>query len=180
MVEQTTTFDKLPAVAGLKQHFASVTSGTHLRELLGQESRNTHLRVPLVTNGKEDCIFDFTHAKIDAEGFEKLLKVADDSKLSEKISSMFNGVKINNTEKRSVLHVALRMNETESLVVDETEGDVVKNVHGVLKRINEFSKKIRLGEQRGYSGKLLKNTLAIGIGGSYLGPEFVFEALKTD
>jgi len=93
---------------------------------------------------------------------------------------MFNGVKINNTEKRSVLHVALRMNETESLVVDETEGDVVKNVHGVLKRINEFSKKIRLGEQRGYSGKLLKNTLAIGIGGSYLGPEFVFEALKTD
>ena len=93
---------------------------------------------------------------------------------------MFNGVKINNTEKRSVLHVALRMNETESLVVDETEGDVVKNVHGVLKRINEFSKKIRLGEQRGYSGKQLKNTLAIGIGGSYLGPEFVFEALKTD
>ena len=94
---------------------------------------------------------------------------------------MFKGEKINNTEKRSVLHVALRMRESESLVVPESdEGDAVKNVHAVLKRIHEFSQKIRSGEAKGYSGKDLKNTLIIGIGGSYLGPEFVFEALRTD
>ena len=94
---------------------------------------------------------------------------------------MFTGVKINNTEKRSVLHVALRMREDESLVVpDSQEGDAVKNVHAVLKRIHEFSEKIRTGQVKGYSGKDLKNTIVIGIGGSYLGPEFVFEALRTD
>jgi len=94
---------------------------------------------------------------------------------------MFRGDKINNTEKRSVLHVALRMREDESLVVPESdEGDAVKNVHAVLKRIHEFSEKVRVGALKGYSGHVLKNTLVIGIGGSYLGPEFVFEALKTD
>ena len=91
---------------------------------------------------------------------------------------MFRGEKLNNTEKRSVLHVALRMQETESLVLEE--GDVVKNVHAVLKRIEEFSLKVRDNQVKGYSGKSLVNTLVIGIGGSYLGPEFVFEALRTD
>jgi glucose-6-phosphate isomerase len=69
---------------------------------------------------------------------------------------MFKGEKINNTEKRSVLHVALRMRESESLVVpDSDEGDAVKNVHAVLKRISEFSHKVRSGEAKGYSGKSL-------------------------
>jgi glucose-6-phosphate isomerase len=73
------------------------------------------------------------------------------------------------------------MNEDESLIVpDSTEGDAVKNVHAVLKRINAFSDEVRSGAFKGYSGKTLTNTLVIGIGGSYLGPEFVFEALKTD
>ena len=118
---------------------------------------------------------------MDSEGFKGLIKVAEEAKLFEKIESMFTGLKINNTEKRSVLHVALRMNEDESLVVPESdEGDAVKNVHAVLKRINDFSEKIRTGQLKGYSGLALKNTLVIGIGGSYLGPEFVFEALRTD
>jgi glucose-6-phosphate isomerase len=94
---------------------------------------------------------------------------------------MFQGQKINNTEKRSVLHVALRMREDESLTVPESdEGDVVKKVHEVLRRIKEFSNKVRNQEIKGYSGKALKNIISIGIGGSYLGPEFVFEALRTD
>lgn len=115
------------------------------------------------------------------EGFEALVKVAEESKLAEKIEAMFSGQKINNTEKRSVLHVALRMSEEQSLIVPESEeGDAVKNVHSVLKRIKEFSEKIRTGQLKGYSGRVLKNTLVIGIGGSYLGPEFVFEALRTD
>ena len=98
--------------------------------------------------------------------------------MNEKIEAMFRGEKLNNTEKRSVLHVALRMQESESLVLEE--GDVVKNVHAVLKRIEEFSLKVRDNQVKGYSGKPLVNTLVIGIGGSYLGPEFVFEALRTD
>ena len=73
---------------------------------------------------------DFTHAKIDADGFSKLLAVAEETKIFEKIEGMFSGQKINNTEKRSVLHVALRMMEGETLVVPESsEGDAVKNVH---------------------------------------------------
>lgn len=92
---------------------------------------------------------------------------------------MFAGQKINNTENRSVLHVALRMRADESLVVEgSSEGDVVKNVHEVLNRMHQFSEKVRSGQVKGYSGKDLVNTLVIGIGGSYLGPEFVFEALR--
>lgn len=95
---------------------------------------------------------------------------------------MFRGEQLNPTEKRAVLHVALRMKETESLVVPglEKEGDAVKNVHDVLKRIQAFSEEVRKGNVKGYSGKVLKNTLIIGIGGSYLGPEFVFEAMRED
>ena len=123
-------------------------------------------------------ILDFTHSKIDQQGYSKLLELAEEVKLNEKIEAMFRGEKLNNTEKRSVLHVALRMQETESLVLEE--GDVVKNVHAVLNRIEEFSFKVRDNQVKGYSGKSLVNTLVIGIGGSYLGPEFVFEALRTD
>ncbi len=174
---ESSTFDKLPSVQGLKQHYENFTQKTHLKELLKDESRNTKLRV----EHGDNLIFDATHCKIDGDGFAGLVKIAEDTKLFDKIEAMFTGQKINNTEKRSVLHVALRMNEDESLIVpDSDEGDAVKNVHAVLKRIHEFSEKIRTNELKGYSGKALKNTLVIGIGGSYLGPEFVFEALRTD
>ena len=89
---------------------------------------------------------DFSHAKIDKEGFSKLMAVAEEAKDFEKIEAMFGGHKINNTEKRSVLHVALRMREDETLVVPNSdEGDAVKNVHSVLKRIDDFSQKVRSG-----------------------------------
>ena len=89
---------------------------------------------------------DFSHAKIDKEGFSKLMAVAEEAKFFEKIEAMFGGHKINNTEKRSVLHVALRMREDETLVVlNSDEGDAVKNVHSVLKRIDDFSQKVRSG-----------------------------------
>lgn len=155
-----------------------MTAPQHLRTLLSNEGRNAHLRLE---NGGGDFILDFTHAKIDAEGFSKLLAVAEETKIFEKIEGMFSGQKINNTEKRSVLHVALRMMEGESLVVPESsEGDAVKNVHSILHRMRAFSEEVRTGAVKGYSGKQLHNTLVIGIGGSYLGPEFVFEALRTD
>ena len=138
MVEssKTGTFDQLPSVVALKEHFNKVTEKLHLRELLNQESRNEKLRI----EHSDKFIADFTHVKIDEEGFSKLIKVAEEAKLFEKIESMFAGQKINNTEKRSVLHVALRMLESQSLVVPESsEGDAVKNVHAILHRMREFS-----------------------------------------
>lgn len=88
---------------------------------------------------------------------------------------MFSGEKINNTEKRSVLHVALRSAEEDVIAND---ADAVKGVHSVLKRIENFTQKVRTNEIKGYSGKNLQNVVAIGIGGSYLGPEFVYSALR--
>lgn len=104
--------------------------------------------------------------------------MADETKIFEKIQAMAKGEKINNTEGRSVLHVALRKQQGETLEVDGK--DVVKDVHEVNARIADFSKKVRDGTLKGKSGKQLKNIVAIGIGGSFLGPEFVFEALRHD
>lgn len=129
-----------------------MTNKTHLRELLSKEERNAKLRV----EHEEKIIFDFTHAKVDEEGFTKLLAVAQEAKIFEKIEAMFSGKKINNTENRSVLHVALRMLESQSLVVpDSSEGDAVKNVHAVLNRMRDFSEQVRSGAIKGYSGKSL-------------------------
>ena len=91
---------------------------------------------------------------------------------------MFNGDKINITENRSVLHIALRAKETDKIIIDDV--NVVENVYKVLNKISTFSKKVRSGEWKGYSGKAITNVVSIGIGGSYLGAEFVFQALKTD
>lgn len=90
---------------------------------------------------------------------------------------MFNGEIINKTEKRAVLHVALRMKKDE---VVKNDPEAVKNVHEVLERIKDFSNQVRSKEVKGYSGKALSTIIVIGIGGSYLGPEFVFEAMKFD
>lgn len=104
---------------------------------------------------------------------------AEEAKLAERIEAMFKGEKINTTEKRAVLHVALRMSRDQVVEVDG-EGDVVKAVWEVRDKIEQFSEKVRSGEFKGYTGKDLVNTIVIGIGGSYLGPEFVFEAMKFD
>jgi len=91
---------------------------------------------------------------------------------------MFKGDKINNTEGRCVLHVSLRKPASQSLVVDGV--DVVKEVHETNSKIRQFSDSVRQGKIVGHTGKKLQNLVAIGIGGSFLGPEFVFEALRFD
>lgn len=121
---------------------------------------------------------DCTHTKLDTKGLDLLKAVADETKVFAQIQSMFKGEIINNTEKRSVLHTALRRPKTDSLEVGGT--DVVKDVHTVLEQIKSFSDKVRDGTIAGFTGKNLKNIVAIGIGGSFLGPEFVFEALRQD
>jgi glucose-6-phosphate isomerase len=105
--------------------------------------------------------------------------MTEEMKIVKKINKMYSGLKINSSEKRAVLHVALRMDRDKSVEV-EGEGDVVEKVWKVRDKIQQFSEKVRQGKFKGYSGKSLKNVVVIGIGGSYLGPEFVFEALKYD
>ena len=98
--------------------------------------------------------------------------------MPEKIRAMFTGAKINQTEGRSVLHVALRCGEGKKIEVDGK--NVVADVHEVLGKIKTFSEGVRTGTIKGFSGKRLVNTVVIGIGGSYLGPEFVHEALRFE
>ena len=98
--------------------------------------------------------------------------------VEEKIKATFEGQVMNLTEERQVLHVALRMERDAVLEVDGQ--NVVEQVWEVLDKVESFSNKVRNGEFKGYTGKKLKNTVAIGIGGSYLGPEFLIESLRED
>lgn len=170
---QAQTFNHLPSVEALKKYHDETLGKVHLKTLLADKDRNAQLR----TNW-ESIVFDMTHSKLDGQALDLLRKIVDEAKVFDKIQAMFKGEKINNTEGRSVLHVALRKPSSESLIVDGK--DVVKDVHEVINRMKAFSDKIRSGELLGHTGKKLRNIVAIGIGGSFLGPEFVYEALRFD
>eukprot|EP00382_Lankesteria_abbotti_P000803 CAMPEP_0113845190 /NCGR_PEP_ID=MMETSP0372-20130328/623_1 /TAXON_ID=340204 /ORGANISM="Lankesteria abbotti" /LENGTH=561 /DNA_ID=CAMNT_0000814213 /DNA_START=148 /DNA_END=1833 /DNA_ORIENTATION=- /assembly_acc=CAM_ASM_000359 len=163
----------LPAHKHLES-LTKVTSGTSLRDLCKDKERNNALFIETPNLG----ILDMTRQKITVEVLQALLDLAKERSVTDKIAAMFNGEKINTTEDRAVLHVALRADAKTSIKVDGQ--DVVPLVHEVLQRIKTFSDSIRSGKLLGYTGKPLKNVVCIGIGGSYLGPEFVFEALRTE
>ncbi len=111
---------------------------------------------------------DYSKNRITAETLDLLLALAQESHLREHTEAMFRGERINVTENRSVLHVALRMPREESLVVDGV--DVVAEVHEVLDRMSRFSDQVRGGDWRGHTGKAIRNVVNVGIGGSDLGP----------
>jgi glucose-6-phosphate isomerase len=163
--------DKAISWKKLQEHYDNEIKPQHLRELLKDEKRNDQLKIEW-----DNILFDYSHEKLTKETIDILKTVADDSKLRHKIEAMFAGVKINSTEDRAVLHVALRANEDESYLLDGQ--NVVKDVHTILGRIDKFTSDIRGGVKKGYSGKNLTNVLIIGIGGSYLSIEFVYEALR--
>ncbi len=119
---------------------------------------------------------DYSKQRIDEQGLDLLLNLAQACSLKSRITAMFTGEHINVSEDRPALHVALRMPRTEKLVVDGV--DVVAEVHAVLDRMTAFSEKIRSGEWRGHSGKPIRNVISIGIGGSDLGPVMAHEALR--
>jgi glucose-6-phosphate isomerase len=123
-----------------------------------------------------DILFDYSKNLLNEEVLSHLFELANESKLGEAISAMFAGEKINHTENRSVLHTALRNLSGEPMYSDGK--DVMPEVLGVLEHMKSFSHKIHSGEWRGYSGKLIRNIVNIGIGGSDLGPVMVTEALK--
>ena len=121
--------------------------------------------------------FDYSKHRVTRETLSLLLRLANECGLRERTEAMFRGERINLTEGRAVLHVALRAPKGESIVVDGQ--DVVAEVHAVLDRMDAFSRRVRSGEWTGHTGGRIRNVVNIGIGGSDLGPVMAYEALKA-
>jgi glucose-6-phosphate isomerase len=144
----------------------------HLRELFAQDATRGER---LVTEGA-GLYLDYSKHRVTETTLQLLIELAEQSMLAERIEAMFAGDRINVSENRSVLHVALRMPEGSSLIVDGV--DVVKQVHAVLRRMSDFSERLRSGVWTGHTGRPIRNVVNIGIGGSDLGPVMAFEALR--
>src|SRR5262249_13522983 len=119
---------------------------------------------------------DYSKNRISDETLKLLIELAEQSGLRARIDAMFRGEKINVTENRAVLHVALRAPKGASIIVDGK--NVVPEVHDVLGRMADFADRVRSGQWKGHSGKPIRNVVNIGIGGSDLGPVMAYEALK--
>jgi glucose-6-phosphate isomerase len=129
-----------------------------------------------LTAEAEGIFLDYSKNRVTDETLKLLVGVADEAGLSGKIEAMFRGDKINITENRAVLHVALRAPKSEKILVDGE--DVVPGVHAVLEKMAGFADKVRSGAWKGHTGKRIRNVVNIGIGGSDLGPVMAYEALK--
>jgi glucose-6-phosphate isomerase len=144
----------------------------HLRKLFADDpARGERMTVEAV-----GLYLDYSKNRVTDETLKLLVQLADESGLRERIDAMFRGEKINITENRAVLHVALRTPEGASIVVDGE--DVVPQVHAVLDKMADFSDRVRSGAWKGYTGKRIRNVINVGIGGSDLGPVMAYEALK--
>jgi glucose-6-phosphate isomerase len=144
----------------------------HLRDLFaGDPKRGERMTAEAV-----GLFLDYSKNRINDETINLLLQLAEESGLRARIDAMFRGEKINITEKRAVLHVALRAPRGVSIVVDGE--NVVPQVHAVLDRMAEFSDRVRSGAWKGHTGKRIRNVVNIGIGGSDLGPVMAYEALR--
>jgi glucose-6-phosphate isomerase len=166
-----TPLTQLSAWKALEAHFQAIRS-KHLHDLFAADpNRGTRL-----TAEAEGIYLDYSKHRITDETLKLLLKLAEESGLKAHIEAMFRGDKINITENRAVLHVALRAPKGASIVVDGK--NVVPEVHEVLDRMSAFSDRIRSGEWKGHTGKRIKNVINIGIGGSDLGPVMAYEALR--
>jgi glucose-6-phosphate isomerase len=161
----------LAAWKELKSH-AREMAGVHLRSLFADDPQ----RGERMTAEGAGLFLDYSKNRIKDETLRILLAIAEESKLREHTDAMFSGEKINITEKRAVLHVALRAPKGQSILVDGE--DVVPKVHEVLDRMSAFCDRVRSGEWKGFTGKPIRNVVNIGIGGSDLGPVMAYEALR--
>jgi glucose-6-phosphate isomerase len=160
-----------PAWGALERHHGEIES-VHLRELFAADpARGERLSAQAA-----GLYLDYSKHRVTDETIGLLLALAEQSGLAERIGAMFAGEPINVSEGRSVLHVALRMPKSASLIVDGV--DVVAEVHGVLDRMAAFADRVRSGEWRGHTGQAIRNVINIGIGGSDLGPVMAYEALR--
>ena len=162
---------KLSAWKALESHYEKIKD-THLRSLFADDpKRGERFAVDAV-----GIYLDYSKNRITDETLGLLLKLAEESGLKARIEAMFTGEKINITENRAVLHVALRAPKSEKIFVDGA--DVVPEVHAVLDAMSAFADRVRSGKWTGHTGKRIKNVINIGIGGSDLGPVMAYEALK--
>jgi glucose-6-phosphate isomerase len=166
-----TSVRTLPAWAALEKHHGEIRS-LHLRDLFAADPARGER---LAAEGA-GLYLDYSKNRITDETLRLLLELAEQSGVAERREAMFRGDRLNVTEDRSALHVALRMPKGTSLVVDGV--DVVANVHEVLDRMASFAERVRSGEWRGHKGKPIRNVVNIGIGGSDLGPAMAYEALR--
>jgi len=162
---------KRPAWKALEAHNKKIRD-LHLRQLFADDPERGE-RMKAEASG---IYLDYSKNRITSETLKLLLQLAEECRLQERIDAMFRGDKINVTEKRAVLHVALRAPREASIVVDGE--NVVPKVHAVLDKMADFSNRIRTGEWKGHSGKRIRNIVNIGIGGSDLGPVMAYEALR--
>src|ERR1700730_4506451 len=160
-----------PAWKGLGTHFQKVRE-LHLRQLFAEDAE----RGKRMTTEGAGIYLDYSKNRITGETIKVLVQLAVESGLRQRMEAMFRGDKINSTENRAVLHVALRAPRGASIFVDGH--NVVPDVHDVLEKMAKFCNRVRTGAWKGHTGKRIRNIVNIGIGGSDLGPVMAYEALK--
>jgi glucose-6-phosphate isomerase len=160
-----------PSWKALERHYDEIR-GLHLRELFADDAS----RGERLTTEGAGLFLDYSKNRVTDETLKLLVALAEESGLAERRHAMFSGERINVSENRSVLHVALRMPKGDSLIVDGV--NVVEQVHEVLDRMAAFAARVRSGEWKGHTGKAIRNVVNIGIGGSDLGPVMAYEALR--
>jgi glucose-6-phosphate isomerase len=171
MSTQLTPLTQRPEWKALEAHYQKI-QGVHLRTLFSDDPK----RGERFACDAVGIYLDYSKNRMTDETLRLLLALAQSSSLRERIDAMFGGEKINVTENRAVLHVALRAPKDESIIVDGE--NVVPEVHAVLDKMANFSNRVRSGAWKGYTGKRMRNIVNIGIGGSDLGPFMAYEALK--
>ena len=171
MTEVTKSLIESAAWKALEAH-AATNRTLLLRDLFAQDPK----RGERLTVEAAGIYFDYSKNRITDQTIQLLLQLAGESGLRSRIDAMFRGEKINVTEKRAVLHVALRAPKGEEIIAEGV--DVVPLVHAVLDKMAVFSDSVRSGEWKGYTGKPIRNVINIGIGGSDLGPVMAYEALR--
>jgi glucose-6-phosphate isomerase len=162
---------KQSAWKALTAHYKKM-SKLHLRELFADDPK----RGQRMAAEGVGLYLDYSKNRVTSETLKLLLRLGEESGLRARINAMFSGEKINITEKRAVLHTALRAPKDATILVDGK--NVVPEVHGVLDRMADFCNRVRSGEWKGHTGKRIRNVINIGIGGSDLGPVMAYEALK--
>ena len=171
MTTNSAPVTKLSAWQALEAHYPKVRE-LHLRKLFAEDPK----RGERMTAEAVGIYFDYSKHRITDETLRLLLQLTVESGLRARIDAMFRGEKINVTENRAVLHVALRSPKEQSFSVDGE--DVVPEVHAVLDKMADFSSQVRSGEWKGHTGRPIRNVINIGIGGSDLGPVMAYEALR--
>jgi len=161
-----------PAWRALQAHHAEIES-VHLRELFADDPGRGER---MVAEGG-GLYLDYSKNRINEETLRLLVQLAEEREVAERREAMFRGERINSTEDRAVLHVALRA--PRDTVIEVDGHNVVPDVHAVLEQMEDFAERVRGGQWKGYTGRRIRNVINIGIGGSYLGPEMAYLALRA-